>query len=250
GELVVNGRGGLSLGGNLRADGIALQPLLSDFADQDRLIGTADLQFQYLAVGNTMDALARSLSGSGSISIGEGELLGLDLAGMLRNLDASYRGEGSKTVFNTITASTSITNGVASNSDLIFDAPLISATGEGTIDIGNQSLAYRLTPVALTGGAGISVPVIIEGPWSDLSFRPDLEALVNQNLAAEREALEEQLRTQAQEALDRELGVDVEAAGGNVEQAVRDRVDEQADELRNQVEDQLREGLGRLLGGN
>ena len=169
---------------------------------------------------------------------------------MLRNLDASYRGEGSKTVFNTITASTSITNGLASNSDLIFDAPLISATGEGTIDIGNQSLAYRLTPVALTGGAGISVPVIIEGPWSDLSFRPDLEALVNQNLAAEREALEEQLRTRAQEALERELGVDVEGAGGNVEQAVRDRVDEQADELRNQVEDQLREGLGRLLGGN
>ncbi len=250
GELVVNGRGGLSLGGNLRADRVALQPLLIDFADQDRLIGTADLQVQYLAVGNTMDALARSLSGSGSISIGEGELLGLDLAGMLRNLDASFRGEGSKTVFNAITASTSIANGVASNSDLIFDAPLISATGEGTIDIGNQSLAYRLTPVALTGGAGISVPVIIEGPWSDLSFRPDLEALVNQNLAAEREALEEQLRTQAQEALERELGVDVEAAGGNVEQAVRDRVDEQADELRNQVEDQLREGLGRLLGGN
>ena len=93
------------------------------------------------------------------------------------------------------------------------------------------------------------MPVIIESPWSDLSFRPDLEASVNQNLAAEREALEEQLRTQVQEALERELGVD-EAAGGNVEQAVRDRVDEQADELRNQVEDQLREGLGRLLGGN
>ena len=44
--------------------------------------------------------------------------------------------------------------------------------------------------------------------------------------------------------------MDVEGAGGNVEQAVRNRVDEQADELRNQVEDQLREGLGRLLGGN
>ncbi len=249
GEAVVNGRGGLSLGGNLRADGIALQPLLIDFADQDRLIGSADARVQYLAVGNTLDALMKSLSGQVSLNIGQGELLGLDIAGMLRNLDASYRGEGSKTVFNAITASASLANGVASNSDLIFDAPLISATGAGTVDIGNRTVSYRLTPRAQTGGDGITVPVIIEGPWHDLSYRPDLEALVNQNLAAEREALEAEVRRQAEDALQRELGVDVEAADGDVEQAVRDRVDQQADELRNQVEDQIREGLGRLLGG-
>ncbi len=250
GEVVVNGRGGLSLGGNIRANGVALQPLLQDLADQDRLIGTANVGLQYLAVGNSMDALMRSLSGSASVAVGQGELLGLDLAGMLRNFDASFRGEGSKTVFNGITATAAIANGVASNSDLVFDAPLVKATGQGTVDIGSQSMNYRFTPVAQTGGAGIAIPVIIEGPWRDLSFRPDLEGLVNQNLAEEREALEREVRERAEEALQRELGVDVDAAGGNVEQAVRDRVDQQADELRNQVEDQLREGLGRLLGGN
>jgi AsmA protein len=249
GEVVMNGRGGLSLGGNIRANGVAMRPLLQDLADQDRLIGIANVDLQYLAVGNSMDALMRSLSGNASVSIGQGELLGLDLAGMLRNFDASFRGEGSKTVFNGITATASITNGVASNSDLLFDAPLVNASGQGTVNIGAQSMNYRFTPVAQTGGAGIAIPVIIEGPWNDLSFRPDLEALVNQNLAQEREALERQVRAQAEQALQRELGVDVEAAGGNVEQAVRDRVDQQADELRNQVEDQLREGLGRLLGG-
>ncbi|MFT5362824.1 MAG: AsmA protein [Dinoroseobacter sp.] len=250
GELVVNGRGGLSLGGNIRANGVAMQPLLQDLADQDRLIGTANVGLQYLAVGNSMDALMRSLSGNASVNIGQGEVLGLDLAGMLRNFDASFRGEGSKTVFDAITATASIANGVASNSDLLFNAPLVNASGQGTVDIGAQTMNYRFTPVAQTGGAGIAIPVIIEGPWSDLSFRPDLEALVNQNLAAEREALERQVREQAEEALQRELGVNVGAADGNVEQAVRDRVDQQADELRGQVEDQLREGLGRLLGGN
>ena len=152
-------------------------------------------------------------------------------------------------MFNAISATASIAGGVASNSDLIFNAPVISATGQGTIDIGNRALSYRLTPRAQTGGDGITVPVLIEGPWNNLRFRPDLEALVNQNLAAEREALEAEVRRQAEEALQRELGVDVQAAGGDVEQAVRDRVDQQADQLRNQVEDQLREGLGRLLGG-
>ena len=104
------------------------------------------------------------------------------------------------------------------------------------------------------GGSGIAVPVIVEGPWTNLSYRPDLEALINQNLAVERAAAEAAVRAQAQEALKRELGVDVEAAGGNVEQAFQDRVDQQADELRNQVQEQLQNEVGNalrgLLGGN
>jgi AsmA protein len=249
GQAVVNGRNGLSLGGDISARGVALQPLLTDFADIDRLVGNADLRVKYLMAGNSLDALMRSMSGEAQASIGQGELLGLDLGGMIRNLDVGYRGEGAKTVFNAITASATIAGGVASNTDLNFDAPLLRATGSGTVDIGNQSVSYRIVPVALTGGNGITVPVIVEGPWSDVSVRPDLEAILNQNLAAEREAIEQQVRSQAEEALRRELGVDTSTTGGDVEQAVRDRVDQQADELRNQVGQQLLEGLGGLLGG-
>lgn len=249
GQAVVNGRNGLSLGGDISARGVALQPLLTDFADIDRVVGNADLRVKYLMAGNSLDALMRSMSGEAQASIGQGELLGLDLGGMIRNLDVGYRGEGAKTVFNAITASATIAGGVASNTDLNFDAPLLRATGSGTVDIGNQSVSYRIVPVALTGGNGITVPVIVEGPWSDVSVRPDLEAILNQNLAAEREAIEQQVRSQAEEALRRELGVDTSTTGGDVEQAVRDRVDQQADELRNQVGQQLLEGLGGLLGG-
>ena len=249
GQAVVNGRGGLSIGGDLRLSSIALQPLLIDLADQDRLIGTANGALRYLAVGNSVHDLMQTLSGAGNISIGQGEILGLDLAGMLRNFDASYRGEGSKTVFNGITASVSMDAGIATNNDLKLDAPLITATGAGSVNIGAQTLQYRFTPVALTGGAGISVPVIAEGPWNDLSFRPDLEGLINQNLAAEREAAEAAVRAQAEEALKRELGVDVEAADGNVEEAFRDRVDQQADELRDQVQEQLQNEVGNALRG-
>lgn len=254
GQAVVNGRGGLSVGGDLKLSNIALQPLLVDLADQDRLVGTANGSLRYLAVGNSVYQLMQTLSGDGDIAIGQGEILGLDLAGMLRNLDASYRGEGSKTVFNGITASVSMAAGIATNPDLKLDAPLITATGAGTVNIAAQTLQYRFTPVALTGGSGISVPVIAEGPWNDLSFRPDLQALIDQNLAAEREAAEAAVRAQAEEALKRELGVDTQATDGNIEQAVRNRVDQQADQLRNQVEQQLQNELGNalrgLLGGN
>lgn len=249
GQAVVNGRDGLSIGGDLQMSRIALRPLLTDLAAQDRLIGTANGALRYLAVGDSVHDLMQTLSGTGRIAIGQGEILGLDLAGMLRNFDAYYRGEGSKTVFDAVTASVEVENGLATNTDLNLDGPLFTATGAGTVDIGAQTLQYRVTPVALTGGAEIAVPVIVEGPWNDLGFRPDLKGLIDQNLAAERAAVEAAMRTQAEEALKRELGVDVEAAEGNVEDAVRERIDQQADVLRKQVEEQLRNEVGNALRG-
>jgi len=63
------------------------------------------------------------------MDVGRGELLGLDIAGMVRNLDAAYVGEGSKTVFDAISASFEIKGGVLRNDDLSFGAPLVTATG-------------------------------------------------------------------------------------------------------------------------
>ena len=39
GQFVVNGRGGVSVGGDLRAQGVSMQRVLADFAGFDRLIG-------------------------------------------------------------------------------------------------------------------------------------------------------------------------------------------------------------------
>ncbi|WP_456389082.1 AsmA family protein [Profundibacter sp.] len=193
GEFVVNGRGGLSVGGNLTAAGLAMTPLLRDLADYERLVGVGGMQLKFLGVGNTLDAIMHSLSGSGSFNLGQGEILGLDLGGMLRNLDASYRGEGQKTVFNSIGAKFTIKDGVLHNDDLSFIAPLAKALGAGDIGIGTQTLNYRVNPVAMVaedGSGGISVPVLITGTWANPKFRPDLQALIDQNLAEEKAALE------------------------------------------------------------
>ena len=41
-----------------------------------------------------MNALMNSLNGEGSFNIGAGELLGLDLVGMLKSLDTSFHRKG------------------------------------------------------------------------------------------------------------------------------------------------------------
>ena len=182
------------------------------------------MQLKFLGVGNTMDKIMRSLSGQGSLAVGAGELRGLDIMGMIRNLDASFEGDGSKTVFDAINASYVIDGGVLRNSDLDFRASLLTATGEGSLDIGAQNINYRIDPVALsdqTGGFG--VPVLITGPWANVKFRPDLKALADRELAEEKE----KLKAAAAAKLEEELGVDLDGAE-SVEEVVKDKLEDRA----------------------
>lgn len=236
GQFVVNGRGGLSVGGDLRARSVAMQQVLTDFAGFDRLVGDAAMSLKFLGVGGTMNEIMNSLSGTGRLDVGAGELLGLDIAGMLRNLDASYQGEGSKTVFDTISASFAMDAGILRNDDLKFASKLLTATGAGSLDLGGQTIDYRLVPVALADqiDTGISVPVLITGPWSNIKFRPDLKSLIDRELEDEKEKLkaaakakEAELKAKAEAKLREELGVE-RKEGQSVEDALKEGLEEKA----------------------
>jgi len=264
GQVVLNGRGGLSVGGDLSASGLAMTPLLRDLADYERLVGVGDMRLKFLGVGNTMDAIMNSLSGDGSCKLGQGEILGLDLVGMLRNLDTSYRGEGQKTVFNSIGATFTIKDGVLRNDDLSFIAPLAKALGAGDIGIGTQTLKYRVNPVVMSaadGSGGISVPVLITGTWANPKFRPDLQALIDQNLAEEKAALEAKVaaekaaaeaRLQAEKAaLEARLAAEKAKALQRAQEVLDVEIEEGEtlqDAARRKLEDEAKRKLLNLLG--
>jgi AsmA protein len=243
GEFVVNGRGGLSVGGNLNFAGLAMQPLLSDLAGYDRLIGSGDLEVQFLGVGNSLDAIMKSLKGQGTLELGKGELRGFDLGGMLRTLDAGYVGEGQKTIFDGLAGTFTMADGVLSNSDLKLVAPYVTAAGSGEIGVGARTLNYRLRPTALAeadGTGGVMVPLLITGPWANPKFRLDLESIAREKMEAEARALEERARQAAAEAeakakaeleakLKEELGVEV-LDGESLEDATRRRAEEALEE--------------------
>lgn len=252
GQFVVNGRKGLSVAGDLAVAGLAMQPLLSDVAGYDRLVGVGDISVKFLASGHSMDALMHSLSGDGRLAFGKGELRGFDLAGMLKTLDAGYVGEGAKTIFDSVTGSFTIKEGVLANDDLVLVAPLVKAVGKGTVGIGARVLEYRVTPTALAkadGSGGVRVPLLITGPWAKPKFKLDMEALAQEKLAIERAKLEarakveaERLEAEAKAKLADELGV-VQQEGESLEDAARRRANEALQEEANRA-------LGRLLGGN
>jgi AsmA protein len=248
GQAVVNGRGGISASADLAAAGVALQPLLAAAAGYDRLIATGEGRVRILSSGATVDALVRGLSGEGRLALGQGELRGLDLAGMVRSLDPGYVGAGQKTIFDSVTASFVLDGGVLANDDLAFAAPLLRAEGKGRVDLGARRLDYRLVPTALPGAdgsGGVRVPVLITGPWAAPRIALDLEALAEERLKIE----EEKVRAAAEAALKAraaEIGI-APVEGQSLEDAARQKLEDRAEDVLKREGDKLLRGL---LGGN
>lgn len=243
GTVVVNNRAGLSASAKAVARGVRLQPFLAEFAGYDRLKGAADFELDLLTAGGSVDAMMKALRGTARIAIGQGEIIGFDLAGMIRTLDTSYRGQQDKTIFESVTASFDVAGGVARNDDLAFKSPVMDVAGAGDIDIGNQLIDYTLTPTRFRGDGSqtdtaYSVPVHVRGSWSSPQIRPDVDKL---------------LQTDPTGAL--------QAVQGAVERAVRDNVGAidgaagsagqvDPDALRKTIEDKAGKALQGILGGN
>ncbi len=234
GQVVVNGRGGLSASTDLKGSAIAIARLFAELLDFDRLIALGDMELRILTSGQSMHALMNGMNGDGSFRFGAGELLGLDLVGMLRNLDPSFVGSGTSTIFDEITGTFRIVDGVVINDNLSMLAPLLTAKGNGTVGLGGQTLDYRIVPTLRSGeGEGISVPVIISGSWNAPKFRLDLEGMVNAKAEAELEAAKDRLEEQAKQKALEKLGA---GAGQNAEEAVKDK-----------LENELKKGLRSLF---
>jgi len=248
GELVANNRNGLSVGGTLALRNVSLMSALRQTLEFERLSGTAAADLRFLGVGQSLDAIMRSLEGQGTIAFGAGEIVGFDLAAMLRNLDASALGAGNSTIYQSIGATFTMAGGVLSNEDLRLEAPLLGVGGRGTVDLGNQTLNYRVTPEAMRNadtGEALRVPLLITGPWSAPRLRLDLEGLAEQRLEEERERLE----ARAREEVDR---LEAEARA-RLEAEVTERLNLPTTEGTEgqSLEDRAREELlRRLMGGS
>ena len=190
GRVVVNARQDTpSIAKVFQLTGLNAKPFLTDVAGFERLEGTGALQLDVQASGKSQKALVENLDGTGAINFQDGAITGINLARMVRNVKSAFQNPGGtqKTDFAELSGSFDITDGVLNNDDLLLLNPLLRVRGDGQADIGARSVNYRLTPkaVATTEGQGgqvqeegVAVPVIIEGPWHDVSYRPDLKSVI------------------------------------------------------------------------
>jgi AsmA protein len=223
GEFVMNNRNGLSVGGNLRAGGVQMRSLLTDLAGLTRFTGQGDAEVSFLGVGQTLDAIMRSLSGKGAVKVGRGSIEGIDLDDLLGSFDV----KGGTTVFDALTGTYAIDKGVLTNTDLKMLLPNFEATGAGVVNLGAQTLDYTVTPKALRVNKerGLAVPVRISGPWSDPKISADVKAVIDLNFREEVERAEEKVKQKVEEKLEKELGL-VRQEGQSVEDAVKDKLED------------------------
>ncbi|WP_170783889.1 AsmA family protein [Ruegeria lacuscaerulensis] len=236
GQVVANNRNGLSVGGNMKADGIDIQQALMTLADIDRLSGTGTGSFEFLGVGQSEDQIMRSLSGKGRVDVGQGVINGFDLDRLMGRGERS----GGTTVFNSLAASFTIDQGVLRNDDLLMSLDNFRADGAGRVGLGERNIDYLFTPTALraNSGQGLSVPVRIVGPWSNPSIKPDLSKVIEAAAEGKIKELEEDAKQQVLDKVSNELGTAVTDTE-SIEDAVKNKLQEEATK-----------GLLKLLGAD
>jgi AsmA protein len=179
GKVVLDGSGAVpAIEAGFNLSGVQIQPLLHDAADLDRVSGTGGFTTAVNGRGKSQREIIGALNGKGDLNFANGVIKGLNLVGMVKNVAASFQGAQSgadQTDFQTMTGTYTITNGILRNNDLQLKSAEIPMTGAGTVDLPHRTVDYKITPKI---AGAIAVPVIIKGPWDNLSYQPDLAGIV------------------------------------------------------------------------
>lgn len=178
-------------------DNLEALPFLTAAAGFDRLSGLGGVRLDLTSSGASPAAIMNSLNGEGDFSFADGAIVGVNLAQVIRTVQdviatgelPSGFSEQQRTDFTSLGGSFTVTNGRVENLDLAMLSPLIRVAGQGTVDLANQAIEYRLTPRAVSslsgqGGEpdlqGVGVPILLRGDFNNVSAGIDFATLVRE----------------------------------------------------------------------
>lgn len=184
----------------LRSDlaGIRALPLLQSAAGFDKLDGLLQAKLSLRSSGASQRAIMSNLDGTVFTVFQNGAIRGINVAQMIRSLTAStlsgwQESQEQATDLTQLSASFRVEKGQATTTDLNLVGPLVRVTGAGSINLGEQSLAFRVEPklVMTTQGqgratdpVGLGIPVVIDGPWAEPRIYPDMAGMLDNPDAA------------------------------------------------------------------
>jgi AsmA protein len=181
---------------HMTLNGVQAGPLLNDLIKKDFLEGMLKAQINLSMKGDDAAVIKRTLNGDGDLLFKDGAIKGIDLGGMVHNINAAFgqaqTGErGPRTDFSQFHVPFSVKNGLVSTANTSLISPFIRLTASGKADLIKELLDFRLEPKfveTLKGQgdtknrSGIMVPVLVTGNFSSPKFRPDLEGVVKQEI--------------------------------------------------------------------
>ncbi len=185
-----------------RLSGIQAEQVALLVGDAAPLRGLGDLELDVGFSGFAPADILASLDGTGSFSLDDGALLGVDLRRLideqltvesLANVNQAFGGE---TPFRRLSGRVQAESGVVSLPDLELDAADFGASGQGQLDFADGRVAYRLDlrlgealverlPGRLARATGGVIPLAIAGPLTRPVVSVDLVAIAEGALQRE-----------------------------------------------------------------
>lgn len=157
------------VGMTLRAPGLALRPLLAALRQPPYAAGRLEVYADLRGAGESPNAIAASLSGHLGLALANGtvdnRLLGNLLNGVLQNVKLpDIVGRNGSSDLRCFALRLDFQRGIGTARALELSSSLLTMSGTGSVNLGNETLALRLLPEGRVGGNSIVVPVKVTGP--------------------------------------------------------------------------------------
>jgi AsmA protein len=141
------------------------------------LTGSTALKTSLSTSGKNQQEMMSNLQGTVAITVTKGEIKGVDVLDSIASLGnaalAGWGGGDAKlTAFDSASASFAVSDGIATTNDIAIEAPQLSVTGKGDVDMLRRAVDLKFDPQI--NGGDIPVHVAVKGPWGNPKINPDV----------------------------------------------------------------------------
>ena len=195
---------------NKKIQGVQIGALLTDLNGEDRINGVLNANVSLSTQGEWLSVLKKNSNGDIALALRDGALKGFNIRHSIDKAKAKLKGDSeppkqeSQTDFSSLELSGLIKKGVFISNDLKLQAPIIRVSGEGQVDLNNETVNYLVnaklvgTIKGQDGGAaddlsGLLIPVRIDGPLAEPKIDVQLDEMLKKKAAALKAKLKAQL---------------------------------------------------------
>jgi len=171
--------------------GVDIAPFLSSVGQPRWITGRAQGQFQLEGSGQSPAEVIRQAHGRSSVTVKDGELVGLALGDALRRVEkrpllASLNWKGGRTPFDQAQAQLVLKDGIGEVSDSRLTTPELVTSLRGQVSLVDRTLRLKADVSPVVSGGNVS-PVIgfdVGGGWDSVVVMPDVRSLIERSGAA------------------------------------------------------------------
>lgn len=171
--------------------GVDIAGFLGSIGHPRWITGSVQGQFAMEGWGQSPAEMVRRAHGRSSVTVKEGELVGLALADALRRVEkrpllASLNWKGGRTPFEQTQAQIVMKDGVGVVQETRLTAPALLTNLQGQVSLIDRTLSLKadVSPASQTANAAPVIVFDVSGGWDSVIVAPDARALIERSGAA------------------------------------------------------------------